>query len=129
MSSLAPKCPRCSATMELIPGKSGLFWGCPNFPLNRCTGRVMSDATGQPLAPAGRTRWRKAAHAVFDMLWWPAGTPSRQRTARVEAYEWLRQELGLEKEEAHFGLFDDATCVKVIRLVADRLILPEEEER
>lgn len=53
-----------------------------------------------------------AAHAAFDQMW----QGPRAAYDRAGAYRWLREQLGISKEECHIGRFDIATCERVAAL-------------
>lgn len=51
---------------------------------------------------------RQAAHSAFDP-YWRGGSMSRSA-----AYSWLAKQLGLPKDQCHIGMFDVATCNRVV---------------
>jgi ssDNA-binding Zn-finger/Zn-ribbon topoisomerase 1 len=130
MSGQSLTCPDCGGTMRLKSSRFGPFYGCSNWPACDCTHGAHPN--GEPLGiPADKeTRQaRTAAHAVFDPLWqnWQeaysgAPEPGRKkakdnnlkRAARYRAYVWLASTLDLPFSECHIGLFDKATCARVI---------------
>jgi hypothetical protein len=66
------------------------------------------------LANAGTRQARKRAKAAFNPLWQNGGP-----MARKEAYRWLAAVLGIaEVETCHIGWFDQATCDRVVAVVA-----------
>jgi hypothetical protein len=60
------------------------------------------------LANAELRQARMAAHAAFDPLW------TNGKVSRSQAYGWLAQKLGLAREHVHIGMFDKATCQRVV---------------
>lgn len=57
---------------------------------------------------------RRTAKSVFNRLW------INHRFRRSAAYEWLATEMGIPKEECHFGLFDMNQCKQAIRIVDEK---------
>ena len=86
------------------------FWRC-----NGCGAYVgCHPGTYAPLGTLASREVRRArlqAHAAFDARWKSGGDMPRK-----EAYAWLAAELGLPVDQCHIGMFDLATCEKVIRL-------------
>lgn len=106
--------------MVLREGKFGMFYGCVRYPA--CDATHGAHADGTPLGiPADKEtkQARIEAHAVFDELWRKASKKGK-KSARQKAYAWLREELGLTKEECHIGRFDKAMCQRVIEVCEDR---------
>jgi hypothetical protein len=72
--------------------------------------------------------WKGNAHAVFDGYWQrrldaeirsrgghaPKGIKQRHRT---EAYKRLAQDLKIEQDQCHIGMFDVDMCKRVVRVV------------
>lgn len=121
-----PVCLECDRRAKLVSGllaypnrvalARDLFWLC------QC-GAIVSCHPGTGIAagrPAGaETRyWRHQAHRAFDALWLGrAGKGSKAAArARVNAYRWLAEMLGIPRDEAHVGRFDAATCKRVVEL-------------
>lgn len=50
---------------------------------------------------------RMAAHSAFDPLW------QRYGYSRGHAYQWLADQLGIDKSDCHMLYFDEATCLRV----------------
>ena len=114
-------CPGCGGLMYLKKGKHGKFYGCTNFPECREVHCAHQD-TGEPMGiPADKEtrQWRLKAHEVFDKLWRNGGWK------RSEAYRWLAKVMGLDKKEAHIGMFDMAQCKKLIRKANSKKALRE----
>lgn len=61
------------------------------------------------LADYETRRHRKAAHAVFDLLWKSGGMK------RGEAYKWLAEKLGLDTWRCHIAWFDAPLCKQVVK--------------
>lgn len=119
-------CPTCGERGEVVDGSAiyphrppsdfgdKRFWAC-----TRCRTWVGCRPGGtMPLgrmADAATRAARSAAHRAFDPLWWnkrPTDRPAFR--TRGGAYSWLARKLGLEIKECHMGLFDIATCSRVI---------------
>ena len=51
------------------------------------------------------------AHTAFDPFWQAEGM------TRKQAYQWLADQLGLNQEQCHIGMFDVAQCQRVVEVV------------
>lgn len=74
------------------------------------------------LANAELRRVRSAAHAAFDPIW------QRQGMSRRDAYLWLAQELGIDPQECHIGMFDLDQCRAAIAAVHRYLTGPKQHK-
>lgn len=63
------------------------------------------------MADSATRRLRKLAHHVFDKLW------KDGEMTRSDAYTWLAERLGIQRDQCHIGLFDAAQCQRVIDVV------------
>lgn len=102
--------------MFLRNSKFGKFYGCINYP--KCSATHGAHPDGNPLGtPADRETKdaRIRAHAQFDQLWRGAD----KCMGRKQAYSWLAEAMGLEKDKAHIGLFNKDTCEIVQKKVKD----------
>ena len=52
--------------------------------------------------------WRQKGHFYFDKFW------EEGYMSRGDAYKWLRDELGISREEAHFSRLSDEQCKKIV---------------
>lgn len=52
---------------------------------------------------------RTVVHDKFDKLW------TDKKLARILAYRWMAQELGVSQDQAHIGLMDQNQCDKILR--------------
>lgn len=71
--------------------------------------------TQQPLGTLADYSTRKArarAHEYFDRLW----KSSKAKMDRTQAYHWLSDQLGIDPQDTHIGLFDAETCYRTISL-------------
>jgi hypothetical protein len=66
----------------------------------------LGDLANAPLREA-----RMAAHAAFDPLW------KTGQKRRGSAYAWLAEQLGIDRRDTHIGMFDEATCARVVAAV------------
>jgi hypothetical protein len=74
------------------------------------------------LADAALRRAKMDAHAAFDPLW------KKGRGKRSSRYRWLADRLGIQPADCHIGMFDIATCERVVDIClaeALRLATPE----
>ena len=118
-----PLCPECGHRGYIIvPGHCVYPKDSPyrNRPVARCENpacdarasvHMAGPNVGKPMGTlAGlKTRLaRKGAHDAFDPLWKAGGM------SRHDAYAMLAAVLRVHVEECHIGLFDVATCERVI---------------
>lgn len=118
-----PICPYCGYESELVTGEkvyphrpdlyNKLFYMCGAD--NAWVGT--HSLTDQPLGRLANAELRRAkskAHEVFDPLW-KSGTMTRG-----QAYQWLSEQMGIEKKYCHIGMFNVSQCKKVVELVQSR---------
>lgn len=108
-------CGECKAPMELRKSSKypTPFYGCSRFP--ECRGTHGARKDGSPLGTPADKDTKKArirAHAVFDQIWKKHLTRNRG-----QAYNWMRQAMGLTHSQAHIGMFTAEQCEELIRLV------------
>lgn len=108
-------CPYCKCLTkyvhsEVVYGKGikdyGMIYHCQ--PCHAWVG--VHKGTSQALGRLANGELRKAkneAHKAFDIIW------SQNYMTRTEAYEWLSDELDIDPEYCHIGMFNVATCKKV----------------
>jgi hypothetical protein len=122
-----PICPYCTVPArltlggEVYPNRPELFgkrlWICDS-----CGAYVgCHDGTTKPLGRLANAELRAAksrAHAAFDPLWQAKmrQTNCSKWEARGAGYRWLSQQLGIKKELCHIGMFDVATCERVVEI-------------
>lgn len=121
------QCPYCGAAAPLVTGADVYPHrrDLHEIFLYRCT---PCDAwvgchrgTTRPLgrlANAELRRAKQAAHAAFDPLWRHRAGIRTARMPRAKAYAWLARELGIEAADCHIGMFDVATCRRVVEVCA-----------
>lgn len=89
------------------------FWNCVG-----CVAYVgCHPGTEDPLGRLANADLRKAkmaAHSAFDPLWKECGLK------RGDAYAWLREAMGLTRDECHIGMFDETTCMRVVSLCEEK---------
>jgi hypothetical protein len=117
-------CPYCSGFAVLYQTSDhryrtdyGPIWDCPKC--NAWVGcRKGSFKPSGRLADAELRKAKVAAHAALDPLWKSKveQTGMKPQEARGKAYEWLAKKLGIPAEEAQIGMFDLATCRRVIEI-------------
>ncbi|TSE03352.1 zinc-finger-containing protein [Aquimarina algiphila] len=111
-------CPYCKSTTEVVSetdvyGKQ--FKGrsmirCRN--LTNCGAYVGCHEDGRPLGRLANRQlrtYKREAHKWFDKLW------REKYMERSEAYEKLADYLELPDEYTHIGMFQEKTCLKVIK--------------
>jgi hypothetical protein len=131
---IAPTCPTCRQAAEFRPTSEHIYngrdygpvWFCPRG----CDAYVsVHEGTQLPkgtLATKPMRQARRAAHAVFDVLWddlrlaypdIPQPGPHLRSIARKRAYAWLAFQLGIAIEDTHIAMFDQAQCQRVVQIV------------
>lgn len=118
------ECPYCMRDAELVTGKeiyphrsdlhSKKFWlcrpcdayvGCHSY--NKRHGYKGNEPLGR-LANRELRIAKMAAHAAFDPIW------KNGKLSRDEAYAWLATQLNISLKHCHIGMFDEATCRRVV---------------
>lgn len=120
---MAVNCPYCNNEACLVGGdviyphrpdlRYRRFWLCA--PCDAYVG--CHEGTERPLGRLANSELRQAkiaAHAAFDPLWRPLN--GHRRMTRKAAYGWLARELRIERENCHIGMFDVATCRRVVEI-------------
>ena len=118
-------CPYCGNHAHLVNGRvmyphrpelfEKQFWQCkPCDAYVGChaPGHQGSDGT-KPLGSLANKELRLArrqAHAIFDPF------VRQKKWSRSQGYAWLSDQLGIKKEACHIAMFDEATCLRVMRL-------------
>ena len=61
---------------------------------------------------------KKRAHAAFDPLWKRKieNEGCKKRTARNAGYQWLADQLSIDVDDCHIGMFDEEKCRKVVEV-------------
>lgn len=118
-------CDYCGNPAHLVKGaviyphrpdlKKLLFWLC-----EPCGAYVSChmNSNAVPLGRLANAELRKAknrAHANFDPLW-KSGHMNRK-----QAYKWLAEQLNIERNQCHIGMFDVDMCNRVIEVVSKYL--------
>lgn len=114
-------CPYCGSGTRIIDSAlvykqdDGWLMACTEYPdcksFVRCHTRSMRPLGG--LADDATRRARGEAHAAFDRRWRRKGRGLR-RGARLKAYAWLAEKLGIKPELCHIGYFDAEMCGRVV---------------
>lgn len=110
------ECPYCDNQPKLVTGRviyphrTDLYklW----FYLCKCGARVgCHPGTKKPLGRLADAELRQAkskAHLAFDPIW-------RDRLMRrKQAYKWLSNQLNIDFNDCHIGMFDVETCNRVV---------------
>lgn len=115
-------CPYCHAETIYIDsaevyGKSyGMIYLCR--PCKAWVGvhKGSSTALGR-LANDELREWKKKAHSLFDPLWQrKINKGFSKKMARGAGYKWLANELGIDIDLCHIGMFDVDTCKQVVEI-------------
>ena len=129
----APTCPYCMKPADFFESSASVYHGRDYGPIWNCipceAWVACHKGTTTPLGRLADKTLRKAkieAHAAFDPLW-----QAKQRKANIskghargKGYKWLAEQLKLDPKDCHVGMFDVATCKRVVEICkpfADRL--------
>ena len=125
--TMNPVCPYCGEISEFVDsavvynGSSyGMIYLCRNYP--KCDSYVgCHRGTTQPLGRMASPELRKAkraAHEAFDPIWREkkASNFKKRSENRKKAYADLAEKLGISVNDCHIGMFDVATCNKVVEI-------------
>lgn len=117
------KCPYCGepsiyTDSEVIYGKSyGMIYLCKPCDAYVGTHKSQPDVSLGRLANAELRAAKKLAHYYFDRLW------KDGYIKRASAYKWLSNEMGIDPDHTHIGMFDVEQCAKVTWLSKAKLEL------
>ena len=125
-----PRCPYCGYKAKLVTGadvypsrrdlRAKKLWRCA--PCQAWVG--CHPGTTTPLGRLANAELRQAkmrAHAAFDPVWKAKIAEGLSKHhARGSAYKWLAEQIGVEREDCHIGMFDVALCDAVVRACDDR---------
>lgn len=146
-----PICPYCSQpsvyvdSAEVYQGRSyGMIYLCR--PCDAYVG--VHKGTEKPLGRLANKelrQWKMKAHAAFDPIWQerarrrragrpnkagkPGGEQCKPVHSRAAAYSWLAQQMGIEREECHIGMFDVELCQRAVEIcnpIASKLTITGE---
>lgn len=130
------RCDYCGQSARLVRGRAIYphradlhrlkFWYCDNGHDAAYVGchrqhKKFSPRGDTPLGRLADKELRAAknqAHRYFDPLWKDLGAFLN----RDHAYTWLAGCLGIPKAEAHIGMFDAATCQRVVDMCRDKQV-------
>lgn len=109
-------CPYCNKPTEYVDssqiyGKSyGMIYLCsPCQAYVGCHKSEPTKAKGR-LANAELRSAKIEAHKYFDMIW------EQKHLSRSEAYSWLSEQISIEPNYCHIGMFDVKECKEVVDL-------------
>jgi ssDNA-binding Zn-finger/Zn-ribbon topoisomerase 1 len=107
-------CPECGSKMTLRQSRFGIFYGCDDYFLNQCKGRVSAKPDGTikiPFISYAEKQARFYAKEAFDKLW-QSGSFTKQ-----EAFNWLCEEMQCDRSEALISKFTIQQCRELIEKV------------
>lgn len=122
------KCPYCEKKAKLVTGevvyphRSDLaekrFYHCA--PCGAYVG--CHDGTEKPLGRLANPKLRSLkmrCHDAFDPHWLSQkGKHGNVRDLRSQLYNRLAKQMGIPKDECHFGMFTEVQCEQALRLIA-----------
>lgn len=106
-------CPYCKGDTEFVDstvvyGRSyGMIYLCRPCDAY-CGVHKGTDKSLGRLANKELRQWKKDAHAHFDKIWQDG------HLKRTSAYQKLSQELGIDPQYTHIGMFSVETCKRVV---------------
>lgn len=115
-------CPYCKSRAKLVTGeviyphRQDLYHKKFYYCKKDAAYVGVHEGTTKPLGRLADKKLRVAkvaAHNAFDPLWKNADDPKK---ARKEKYSWLARKLNIPATECHIGMFDVATCNKVVEI-------------
>lgn len=125
-------CPYCGNKAEFHQSSAIVYGGRDFGPIYLCKCYPICDSyvgchkdSKKPLgrlADKNLRYWKKQAHAHFDPLWQEKKINKIFKkfipdvTNRKKTYIWLSEQLGLELDRTHIGMFDVKTCKRVVEL-------------
>lgn len=130
LSAKTPICDYCQQPSERVTGAvvyphrpdlaNKIMYLCR--PCNAWVG--CHPGTDRPLGRFANAELRAAkmaAHAALDPLWRKKMRVAaiKKGKARGLAYAWLSRQLGIDPKECHIGMFDVATCRRVVEVIAE----------
>ena len=108
-------CPYCGAKSALVDSAEvyGRSYNCMMYWCRPCDAYVgchknSTESKGR-LANKKLRTLKILAHQHFDKIW------KKEKMTRTEAYQWLSKHLELPGEYTHIGMFNEKTCIEVIR--------------
>ena len=119
-------CPYCgkpavlTESAEVYGGRDfGMIWLC-----RPCSAYVGTHKNSKQHAPLGRLanaelrKWKSRAHAAFDPLWNQKMKRDQcsKFVARSAGYQWLADQLHIDLNSCHIGMFDIETCQKAEKI-------------
>lgn len=116
------KCPYCQSKTQYVDsvvvyGRSyGMIYLCDQCKAWVGVHKGTNKALGR-IANSELREWKKEAHSAFDPIW-RSGNMSRP-----DAYKWLSETIGTDREYTHIGMFDVEECTKTIEACAKLLNL------
>lgn len=115
----APTCPYCGKRSDLVTGKDVYprlrrlagknFYRCAPCDAHVGCHPGTTVALGR-LANAPLRRVKMAVHSVFDLKW------RSGHMKRKEAYGWLAEQLGIDRNDCHIGMMDMEMCKRVVEV-------------
>lgn len=111
-------CPECGSNMVIRESRFGLFYGCQEYYLNGCPGKISSKPDGTPneLPSDQNTKYaRTMAQESFERLW------KSGKMTEKEAFNWLCKAMKCTRPEAYIVNFEIQECETLISLVEEEL--------
>lgn len=117
-------CPYCGKPARFMTSQEfyGKDYGTNLYSCQPCDARIGThERTAKPLGTLAKPELRKLrmeAHKLFDPLWKPNYKGNgKRRMSRKQAYSWLTDTMGIERDDAHIGMFNEAQCRRLISVL------------
>lgn len=117
-------CPYCQKTTEHVEdieiycrSFGGMCYWCRSCRAYVGCHKSRPDEALGRLANAELRAAKVLAHQYFDNLWQRRiDSETTKGHARGKAYKWLREQMQIEKQYCHIGMFDIAECNRVVEI-------------
>lgn len=113
-------CPIHGGRLDRTTTQYGYRWGCS---VEGCTVVCWGGHTSSP-ADYETRQARHRCHELFDPIWQDeqgpfsrGHRPNKRGVRRHRAYRWLADQMGLDINDTHFGLFTLEQCERAIATI------------
>jgi hypothetical protein len=117
-------CPYCGDESQFIDSKEiygtsyGMIYACLKCSAWVGVHKGTTVSLGR-MANGTLRHYKKEAHAAFDVIWQREIEAGKSKNfARNEAYTWLAEQMGMNREDCHIGMFDENQCIQVLTICA-----------
>lgn len=111
-------CPECGSNMVLRKSRFGLFYGCQEFEIEGCKGRISADKDGTPAELPSDQQTKTAriiAFECFEKLWKSGAMDKRT------AFSWACDRMGRKRSNFNIANFTIVECETFINKINRRI--------